>query len=199
MIGRYIVLIGLALGISVLPARAEPIHDAAKSGDTDALQQLINTGVSIEARNPSKETPLTVAALAGNKPAVQLMLNLGADIGSRNNRGMTPLHAAAYSGNLDIVLLLVGAGADINDSKNFYKVSPLHAAAEENHVSVLKQLVDKGANLEAQEKHGYTALTRAGWKENWEIVEALISAGALCQPKELVGDWWWDECKKRRK
>ncbi len=198
MIGRFLIAAGFALGTGVLSAGAEPIHDAARNGDVGKLQQLLETGASVEANNSSKETPLMIAALAGKHSAVRLLLKHGADAQSRNNRGMTPLHAAAFSGSLDTVSLLLEAGADINDNTNFFKISPLHAAAEENHVAVLKQLVKNGANVEAQEKHGYTALSRAGWKENWAIVDVLISAGGLCQPKEMVGDWLWTECNKRK-
>ena len=199
MIHRYLYSIGFALSIVTFTAQAEPIHDAARSGDVQALDQLLDQGISIEAANASMETPLIVAALAGNHVIVRMLVQRGADVHARNDRGMTPLHAAAYSGSLDAILDLVGAGAKVNDNENFFKITPLHAAAEENHVPAVKALIDKGANLEAQEKHGFTALSRAGWKENWDIVNALISAGATCQPEAIVGPWLVKECNARKK
>ena len=58
-------------------------------------------------------------------------------------------------------------------------------------------LIERGANLEQQERHGYTALTRAGFKERWDIVAILLKSGAECQPKDKVGGWS-DVCSKRK-
>ncbi len=197
MFWRQLHLAGAAFSLSVLYAGADPIHNAAQTGTASAIIQLLAQGVSVDARNKSKETPITVAALAGNHAVVRVLIDKGADIFVTNDRGMTPLHAAAFSGSVETIRLLIKAGSKINDKNNFFKISPLHAAAEENQLEAVNGLVDLGANLEVEEKHGYTALTRAGWKENWGIVDTLIKAGAKCQSKDLVGDWWANECKKR--
>ena len=116
----------------------------------------------------------------------------------RNTGGLTALHAAAYGGHVDVVRWLIGRGARVNDSENFYRMTPLHAAAEEDRKPVVELLLAAGAVVEAQERNGYSPLTQAGWREYWETAGVLMSAGATCQPADLVGDWLYAECTKRQ-
>ena len=119
-------------------------------------------------------------------------------INIRNKGGLTALHAAAYGGHVDVVELLIERGAAVNESKNLYHMSPLHAAAEEGHKEVVELLMAKGADIEAKERNGYTPLTQAGWRQYWDTAGLLMKAGATCQPADLVGDWLFQECTKRR-
>jgi ankyrin repeat protein len=122
-----------------------------------------------------------------------------AAIEARNDRGLTPLHAAAYGGHVDTAAALIEHGAAIDDNQNRYHTTPLIVAAEDGHTDVVRLLIDKGANIEAAEANGFTALSQAGAVEKWDTVDVLIKAGAICQPKEVAGEWWWKECNTRRK
>lgn len=188
--------LGILFGIST--AAAGPLHDAARDGDRDRAIQAIDKGASISEPNEAGEPPLIIAALAGRKDMVVLLLERGADIQIRNKGGLTALHAAAYGGHLDIVELLVAKGAPINDEKNFYHMSPLHAAAEEGHADVVAFLLANKADIEAKERNGYTPLTQAGWRSHWDAAQLLLKAGAVCQQAELVGEWLYTECIKRK-
>jgi ankyrin repeat protein len=183
-------------GISI--AAAGPFHDAVRNGDRESAVQAINNGVDIAGPDEAGEPPLLIAALAGRKDMVVLLLDKGADIEVRNKGGLTALHAAAYGGHLDIVELLVSKGALINDNKNFYHMSPLHAAAEEGYPDVVAFLIAHKADIEAKERNGYTPLTQAGWRSHWDAAQLLLKAGAACQQAELVGDWLYGECMKRK-
>jgi ankyrin repeat protein len=187
---------GFLVGISV--AFAGLLHDAVKEGDLDQAKQLLDQGAALGEPDPTGEPPLLIAALNGHADVVALLLDRGADINVRNKGGLTALHAAAYGGHLEVVELLVERGADVNESKNLYHMSPLHAAAEEGHKEVVELLVAKGADIEAKERNGYTPLTQAGWRQYWDTAGLLMKAGATCQPADLVGDWLFQECTKRR-
>ena len=176
---------------------AAPIHDAAKSGDLDQVQLLIVQGVDVNEKAVRDETPLIIAALAGNGEIVNYLLQRGANIYARNASGMTALHAAAYGGHTDIVLLLITKGARINDAANHSQVSPLNLAADENHLETVQELLKHGADVDALERNGFDALTKAGFREHWEVVKVLLANGATCQPKDKVGDWLYDECTTR--
>lgn len=193
-LARIICILGMILSP---PAMASEFHRAAADGDMVALERLFQAGQDIDERDEARGTALIAAALAGQQRAVALLLERGAAIDGRNDRGLTPLHAASYGGHAAVVALLLDKGAAIDDQDNKFGITPLHAAAEENHVEVLELLIESGAALEAGEANGYTALTRAGWKENWQTVEVLLKAGAQCQPVDLVGEWWAKECPKR--
>jgi ankyrin repeat protein len=184
------------LAIYAAPAAASPLHDAARGGDLDAIVRLLDAGGSLEDRDATKETPLLAASLAGNTEIVAELIKRGADVMARNDRGLTPLHAAAYGGDLDAVKLLVEAGAAVDDADDKFKVTPLIVAAEESRVDIVQFFVDHGANLEQQERHRYTALTRAGFKMHWDVVQILMKSGAECQPADIVGPWN-TECNKR--
>lgn len=187
---------GLAFFTSA--AFAGPLHDAARDGDIKRVTQLLDQGTDITEPDTAGEPALLVASLAGRPDVVALLLDRGCDIEIRNKGGLTALHAAAYGGNLDTVKLLLAKGADVNDTKNFYHMSPLHAAAEEGHADIVALLLTQKAEVEAKERNGYTPLTQAGWRSHWDAAELLLKAGATCQKADLVGDWLYAECTKRK-
>ena len=189
-------ILGLLWGISA--AFAGPLHDAAKGGDVDQAKRLLDQGAALAEPDQAGEPALLIAALAGHADVVALLLDRGTDIHIRNKGGLTALHAAAYGGHVDVVQLLIERGAAVNETENFYHMSPLHAAAEEGHIRVVELLLAKGADIEAKERNGYTPLTQAGWREYWDTASLLMKAGATCQPADLVGEWLYEECTKRR-
>jgi len=178
--------------------QAEPIHDAAKAGDVALVRQLVSQGADVSKPNEAGEPPLIIAALAGNADVVAVLLENGSNIEIRNKLGLTALHAAAFAGKLDVAKLLVEKGAVVNDTHNLYKMSPLHAASEEGHADVVAFLIEHQADIEAKERNGYTPLTQAGWREYWDTAALLMKAGASCQSAEVVGDWLYNECTKRK-
>jgi len=85
------------------------------------------------------------------------------------------------------VRLLVKSGAAVNAADNVFKVTPLIFAAEEGHADVISFLADHGADLEWTERAGYTALSRATFRDQPQAIHALLKAGAKCQDKERIG------------
>ena len=180
-------------------SHAGAIHDAAKSGDLDQIQLLIVQGVDANEKAGRDETPLIIASLAGNGEIVNYLLQRGADINARSASGLTALHAAAYAGHTKIVSLLVAKGAAVNDASNRFETTALHLASEENHVDTVRTLLGYGADFNAVEINGYSAMTQAGWRGYWEVVEVLLANGATCQGLDIAGDWLYGECTTREK
>ena len=192
--------VALLLSLAMLAgsaSRADAMHDAVQSGDLPKVQQLVVSGSDVNRMGVNDETPLIVASLEGQGEIANYLLQRGAKIDARNAGGLSALHAAAYAGHRDIVALLLTKGADVNDGANQYGVTPLHLAAEENHLAVVELLLKHGADPTAVERNGYTALTRAGWREHWDVAAILIANGAACQPADRVGDWLYKECTSR--
>jgi ankyrin repeat protein len=104
------------------------------------------------------------------------------------------LHAAAYAGDAAIAELLIERGADVNDAQNKAGVIPLFPAIEENHEEVAELLIDQGADLSLMERHGYTPLTRALFKDHKDMVALLRAHGAECQSPDVLGDSLHREC-----
>ena len=189
-------LLTLLLMLSTAAA-ASTIHLAARSGDLEQVQRLVLDGVNVNEKAVRDETPLMVAALAGQGEIVNYLLQRGADINARNNSGMTALHAAAHAGHADIVELLIAKGARVNDADNSFGVTALHLASEENHLDTVRVLLKHDADLEAVEVNGFDAISRAGFREYWDVVNLLLASGSSCQPEEIVGEWMHQECTTR--
>jgi ankyrin repeat protein len=176
-------------GLTAAAAMAAPIHDAARSGDETALKVLLDGGAAIEERDSTGETALVVACLASQPGTVVLLIERGADVVARNSKGMTALHSASYSGCTECARQLLVAGASPGDAENRFKVTPLIVAAEENHPDIQAMLLAAGADPEAAERHGFTALTRAGFKAKKETIAFLLAKGGRCQPAKIAGGW----------
>ena len=176
---------------------AGSLHDAARSGDVDLVNELVADGADINERDATGETPLLAAALAGQTAIVELLLSAEADPTVRNDRGMLPLHAAAFAGDLSAVTVLLenDLSTTLNDHENKFGVTPLIVAAEEDHGEVVTLLTAKGADLEIAKRHGYTALTRASYKANEDIITLLMKSGAQCQE---IDPAWLENCSKRK-
>ena len=97
-----------------LPALASPptLHVAARSGDVATIQQFVETGADLDARNDYGSTALTVAVTYGKLEAVKLLIEGGADLNLEGSGGSTPLHLATFFGRIDHVEMLLAAGAD---------------------------------------------------------------------------------------
>ena len=184
-----LLLVLVSFLLSQSPCLSAEINDAARRGDLRAVSKLLDQGVAPDAKDETGETPLLSASLGGHSDVVAILVERGAKTGSRNDRGLTPLHGAAYAGSLETVRLLVESGAAVNDAENVFKVTPLIVAAEEGHADVVSFLAGHGADLEWTERAGYTALSRATFRDHPEAIKALAKAGAKCQSKEQIGPW----------
>jgi ankyrin repeat protein len=186
----------MAAALAPAAALAGPLHDAARTGDDMLIQTLLDGGAGINELDETGETPLLSAALAGQTTTVDLLLKRQADASLRNDRGMTVLHAAAFAGDDNAVAgFVVGATIDINDHDNKFGVTPLIVAAEENHPGVVAYLILAGADLEITERHGYTALSRAGYQGHDEVIALLLKAGAACLEMDPI---WFNDCTARK-
>lgn len=120
-----------------------PLHDAARLGDLQVVQLLLEKGANrnIETINgPSSKQTFTK---------------------------YTPLHFAAWSNHLDIVQCLQQSGANLEATDSATE-TPLHTAARFGHLEIVKELVGNGANLQAVNRKKQTPLLLAyynGWNE----------------------------------
>jgi ankyrin repeat protein len=52
---------------------------------------------------------------------------------------------------------------------------------------MLELLIARGADVNRPESHGYTPVTRAGFKGHRDIIRVLKRHGAVCPPAEMIG------------
>lgn len=74
--------------------RCTALHMAARRGNVEASEALLECGANIEARDTLGETPLRRAVNCGKTGVAALLLAKGADPHSVGSKGLTPLSAA---------------------------------------------------------------------------------------------------------
>jgi len=89
--------------------------------------------------------------------------------------GCTPIHYAVLLGNVAIMAALLDNAADI-DSQTDSKHTPLLLAVVQNALEAVKLLLEREANVHCKDKEGYTALHKAAWSGNIEMITALLNA-----------------------
>jgi ankyrin repeat protein len=188
----------LPVQAGVIPDKPEEVRaliaKVAETGDLNTMSELIKAGMDINLQDTNGQPALVTATLARQDDMVLLLLGHKADVMTRTTKGMTALHAAAFVGDMEIVRMLIAHGADINDQANIAGITPLHAAAEEDRPEIVKALVKAGADISRLEVNGYSAGSRAGWREHWKIVRFLLQSGDKCQPQDVAGPWLFDKC-----
>jgi uncharacterized protein len=184
---RLLILISLTLG-TASTAWAGTLFDAASAGDIDEVTRLLTAGADVNAREGRDgATPLHAAALASQPAMAEVLIAHGADVNALNVGGFTPLHAAAYSGSVPVAELLLDKGAVVDEAAKKFGVTPLLVAGEQDNLAVAELLIARGADVSARERHGYTPLTRAFFKQHDDIVRLLKRHGATCQGHEVIG------------
>jgi ankyrin repeat protein len=94
--------------------RRIPIHYAALEGSLEAVQDLLASGVDVDAIDRNGFTPLHFACQESRADVVETLLAAGAAVDPFDSWGNTPLFRAVFNakGDPSVVRLLVGAGAD---------------------------------------------------------------------------------------
>jgi ankyrin repeat protein len=96
-----------------------PLHVAARMGNLDEVQRLIDAGANVNEPSTGPKSP-----------------------------GATPLHLAATGGHIDVMDELLERGADIEvRTKGGCGWTPLHNAAKERNRKAVRFLLENGAFL----------------------------------------------------
>ncbi|MEG4228888.1 ankyrin repeat domain-containing protein [Microcoleus sp. N9_B2] len=177
------------------------LHNAAKIGFKELVQQLIKDGANVAIRDDYRRTPLhyaatkEVAALLmldinaidqsgdtplhlavdrGSQDIAELLIANGARVNVRNAKGQTPLYRAIAIGHNEIAALLINNGTDVNNIDGS-GTTPLHKAAHYGTVKILKLLIAKGAEINIQDNQRKTPLDIAVDLKLQDTVARLIS------------------------
>lgn len=87
----------------------------------EQVEQLLDTGIPVDAQDRYGNTILTIACQNGLKRIAKLLLRRGANINSQNYHGNTPLHycyAYNYGDSLGTYLISKGANPMIRNARN---------------------------------------------------------------------------------
>lgn len=158
-----------------------PLHWAASTRCTTAIDSLLKLGADINARDskidPLAQTALAMAARRGDSKIVQYLLNKGASATAVSCKGHNALHAMAL---------------DYIDCNRFYRFwggfdAWIYNGPYENHLAKVREcilaLLRAGCDLDRRRpswggKLGHTPFLDASIAENCVVALALLEAGA---------------------
>ena len=148
-----ILLTTIAAVVLTTTAFADPIHDAAKAGDSAGVQAELDKGVDPNAKGgDSGVPPLHWAAMWGHTEVVEVLIASGAYVDRTDNGGNIALHYAA-----------LGAGF------------PKTKRGDQKGVAEL--LIANGANVNVRRIDGKTPLDRANDSGGAELADLLREHG----------------------
>ncbi|MDX1741113.1 MAG: ankyrin repeat domain-containing protein [Rhodothermales bacterium] len=90
------------------------LHEAALTGNVEAVQHHLAAGSDLNARDEYGSTPLIVASTFGRTEVARALIVAGADLQAGNSDGSSPLHIASFLCYPEIVAVLLEHGADPN-------------------------------------------------------------------------------------
>ncbi len=190
---------GVVLGGAMAVATPRLALVAEATADKlDAVRQLINAGVDVNAIDEDTDTTALMQAVGnGNVEMVRELLAAGARVNAKSKEGKTALLYLDTDATPELVGELLAAGAKVNQRDEEGNTILIELAdAEKEKPDVLQALIDAGAKVNARNKDGETALYSAAGSQNIENVRVLLRAGADPNIKDEAGESALQEARR---
>jgi ankyrin repeat protein len=172
--GLAAVIVGVGL---TTDARAQPLANAAKQADWEAVRELLQQGADVMDAQGDGTTALHWASYWDAGDIADPLIRAGADVNATNDLGVTPLWTACEQGSAVMVRRLLQAGAD-PDAALPSGETLIMTAARSGNADVVRQLADGGADVDARGARGQTALMWAVAQRHADVVEVLLANDA---------------------
>ncbi|NXR80048.1 ASZ1 protein, partial [Pycnonotus jocosus] len=159
----------------------EALKRALFCGDVSLIEELLNSGISIETNFQFGWTPLMCAASVADFAVVRLLLDRGANACFEIDKYTVLMAActaqASEENILNTVELLLSRNADPNLTCR-KQMTALMYAARKGYPRVVAFLVAHGSHINAQDENGYTALIWAAQYGHKSVILKLLELGA---------------------
>lgn len=139
----------------------------------EAVQLLAQNGVDVNAQDRYGRTALANAVERGNLQAVDMLIASRARL-DVPMKGTDLLTRAIESRHPEMIIPLLDRGLDPRTPPT----RALWLLIESGNTETALQLIRRGADVNLANDRGETLLTRALFRQRWEVAEALIDAGA---------------------
>lgn len=146
--------------------------EAARTGDTAVVLQMLALGVDFEARSVEQETALTHATRNNQEVIVRILLKAGANINSVSGDDHTPLVYAVLGGHEELVAMFLDQGALCNLRGRIHG-TPLYCAVQLGHRGIIRRLLNAGASPTMVAIQGESSLdlsVKSGDNSLWELL-----------------------------
>ncbi|XP_067122196.1 ankycorbin-like [Centruroides vittatus] len=161
-----------------------PLHRAASEGKEDAIYQLLNSGININARDAIGRTALMVAIERGYRNITKTLLEAGTDADLRDNNRDNALLLSVKIGQYGLADIILDYTRDINLAGQDGKTA-LHLLTEKKQIRVAEKLISKGADVDAVDSKRRTSLMLASKNNDFEFVVLLVKNNADPSKKDL--------------
>jgi uncharacterized protein len=138
------------------------------------VEELLDYGASVDARDRLGARPLSHAARLGHLEMVDLLLARGAPIDARNLAGATALYFAAEGGRTSVAQRLIERGADVKLTGRS-GISPVAAAAYAGNDMIVEALLANGADERAPDETGKPPIVYAAAGARLDVVKRLLA------------------------
>ncbi|OUL34366.1 hypothetical protein BV372_14115 [Nostoc sp. T09] len=164
----------------------EKLLDAAMYGNLKQVQQLIASGVDVNAIASCDRTALSLAIQGGHISVIQALLDAGANpnLPDETDDGLpdtSPLMQAGITffatNRPEMVRLLIQRGANVNQQDIQGQTALMHALGYSD-LGVITALIEAGADLNIRDRDGNTALMKAEFAGKSKAANILKQAGA---------------------
>lgn len=168
--------------------QGSPLADAARQGDIEAVQALLQHGLDVNGRGRDGTPALHWAVRVDDQELVDLLLDSGADVNAANRYGQAPLHVAVLERHADMIQRLLDSDANIEQADGSGE-PPLLIATRLEDPALVDLLLAHGAHADGRDlAYGQTPLMLAVREGNTALVQRLLSAGADVNAQSLAGD-----------
>lgn len=152
---------------------------AAKFGDYDDCQFLLNNGAEVNIKCPIGWVAVFWANWNRHLDIAKLLIkHKGLNTEVRDNDGRTLLMWACFCGNHEIVEALIEDGADVN-AKDYFNRTALMWAAWKGHIIIVECLIEAGADANIFDYAEETALINSIQtdKSTEKLIKTILEAG----------------------
>jgi ankyrin repeat protein len=163
------------------------LEDAARLGDRESVQSLLNSRAKEDVAGPDATAALIWAASRNDLEMADLLLRAGADVNSANEYGATALYSAAANADSAMTEKLLAAGGNA-DAHLLSGETPLMEAARRGNLGTVRVLLSGGANPNAREANGgQNALMWATAQRHPAVTDELVRRGADVHARSKTG------------
>ncbi|XP_053113044.1 ankyrin repeat, SAM and basic leucine zipper domain-containing protein 1 isoform X2 [Hemicordylus capensis] len=159
----------------------EAFKKALTNGNLLIVEELLNSGVSVETMFKFGWTALMYAASVVNVELMRILLDRGANASFDKDQYTVLMAACTAHASEEQILksveLLLSRNANPNAACK-KKMTPLMYAAREGHPQLVSVLAAHGSQINVQDENGYTALTWAARQGHKKVVFKLLELGA---------------------
>lgn len=165
---------------------------AAKNGNIELLQQLIDKGVEYKGLNAEGGNAFMFASQGsrGHSNSIEVyefLKTKGLDPAVVTNTGISPLHSVAYSADPEVIEFFLVNGANANQ-ENMEGDTPFLNAASRNSLEAVKLLTNHVEEIDHSNNSGQTALMMAVKNNKPNVVEFLLEQSADAQVEDKSGN-----------